>query len=222
MTYECEYCGKEYDTGQELGGHKVRMHHSEAREKLEEGLSGEDNPMYGKTMSEERRQKISESLKGNLTGDDNPMRNKETAQKLSDIMKEKAEDGEHPMQNRDVARRSAENTDWSKQAEKISGEKNPMHGRTKELNPFWKGGKSFEPYPTEFTLSLKEEIRERDNRTCQFCGITEEELDRRLDVHHIDGDKKNCSITNLVALCHSCNMKMEGFGVRPQFESAEN
>jgi len=54
-------------------------------------------------------------------------------------------------------------------------------------------------------------IFERDHHTCKHCGIT-----RMLNlivnkynfcIHHIDYNKKNCDIYNLITLCLSCNLK---------------
>jgi len=87
------------------------------------------------------------------------------------------------------------------------GDKNPMKERCGAKHFNWKGGSSFEPYSSDFNEALKEKIRNRDNRTCQLCGIKEEELNRKLDVHHIDYDKKNCNEENLISLCKSCHMK---------------
>jgi hypothetical protein len=70
-------------------------------------------------------------------------------------------------------------------------------------NPNWRGGTSFEPYPTTWTFHLREMIRERDDRTCQVCG--EKENGTRLAVHHIDYDKANISPPNLITLCRKCH-----------------
>jgi len=71
----------------------------------------------------------------------------------------------------------------------------------------WKGGISKLPYPFDFNESLKEKIRNRDNRTCQICGKIEEENSRKLDVHHIDFNKENLELDNLISLCLSCHMR---------------
>ena len=76
-----------------------------------------------------------------------------------------------------------------------------------ENNPNWNNGSSFEPYGLDFNNELKEQIRKRDNYTCQKCGKTQDELDRKLDVHHIDYDKTNNRPENLISLCGSCHMK---------------
>ncbi len=74
-------------------------------------------------------------------------------------------------------------------------------------NPNWQGGISFEPYSIEFNNKLKEQIRKRDNYTCQLCSRKQKDYDRKLAVHHIDYDKLNCKEENLVTLCQSCHIK---------------
>jgi len=75
------------------------------------------------------------------------------------------------------------------------------------LHPNWAGGISFEPHNPSFNKALKEQIRQRDNYQCQDCGILQKDLGRKLDVHHIDYDKKNDDPMNLISLCKSCHMK---------------
>ena len=38
-------------------------------------------------------------------------------------------------------------------------------------------------------------------------GKIPEEFIKKLDCHHIDYNKKNCSLNNLITLCRSCHMK---------------
>lgn len=67
-------------------------------------------------------------------------------------------------------------------------------------NPFWKGGKRKVDYAPEWNASLKSLIRSRDRYECQYpnCGMMDS---RTLDVHHIDGNKLDCSLGNLISLC---------------------
>jgi len=62
-------------------------------------------------------------------------------------------------------------------------------------------------YGAEFDSALKEKIRFKDKYKCKICGCTQVENSRQLDIHHIDYDKKNNSLMNLIALCISCHMK---------------
>jgi len=79
--------------------------------------------------------------------------------------------------------------------------------QTKELHWNWQGGKSFEPYPLGWTKTFKEQIRYRDSYKCQLCNKPEIENNRRLDVHHIDYNKNNLDLNNLISLCKSCHIK---------------
>lgn len=76
----------------------------------------------------------------------------------------------------------------------------------------WKGGIAKSPYAQDWTKTLRLAIRQRDNFTCQKCGITEEEhikkYNRVLSVNHIDYDKKNCDPKNLNTLCCYCNTQV--------------
>jgi hypothetical protein len=94
---------------------------------------------------------------------------------------------------------------------KYSKEINHKKGHPLNLNYFWQGGKSFEPYTPEFNDSLKLIIRNRDNYKCQNCGMTEEEhvtvYGTVLHVHHIDYIKTNCTEENLISTCNNCNLR---------------
>lgn len=80
-------------------------------------------------------------------------------------------------------------------------------GEKGELNIAWQGGKSFEEYPKIFNEFLKDKIRERDNLKCRLCGVPQIECIKKLNIHHIDYNKKNCNINNLISLCVSCHAK---------------
>jgi len=73
-----------------------------------------------------------------------------------------------------------------------------------DKHPNWQGGISFDPYCPKFNNSLKEQIRDRDNRICQNCDKTELENKRKLTCHHVHYDKPNC-YPDLICLCLSCN-----------------
>lgn len=76
------------------------------------------------------------------------------------------------------------------------------------LNPAWNGGVSFEPYCPRFNERLKEYIRQKFNRKCVLCGISENGV--KLSVHHVDYNKlQGCKghTWALVSLCSSCHSK---------------
>lgn len=133
----------------------------------------------GKHYSKERKSKISQTLKGHINSE-------ETRKKISQSNK-----------GRKVWNKGLNNV------QKYTPERNRKISLAligdKHFN--WKGGKSFINYPMEWTNTLKKAIRERDRYTCQICG------NEGLEVHHIDYNKKNCNIENLITLCKKCHMK---------------
>lgn len=84
-----------------------------------------------------------------------------------------------------------------------------------ENNPNWKGGKDRQGYPYIF-YTLRESIISRDNFECKNCNISDEEvrrndtLNRGLTIHHIDYDKMNNRLNNLITLCKACNSHANG------------
>ena len=73
-------------------------------------------------------------------------------------------------------------------------------------NSNWKGGIGIEPYCDAWAdKEYKEDIKNRDDSMCMNpdCWNTSETL----CLHHIDYDKKNCSPSNLITLCASCNIR---------------
>ena len=77
-------------------------------------------------------------------------------------------------------------------------------------NPNWKGGIVHEPYCEIWTdKDYKESIKERDNYMCQ--NPTCWRITKKLTIHHINYDKKNCHPWNLITLCNSCNARANGF-----------
>lgn len=71
-----------------------------------------------------------------------------------------------------------------------------------ENHIFWKGGISKEPYPFNFNDILKLYIRGMYHFRCQLCNNESD-----LVVHHIDYNKNNLKLNNLIPLCRSCHSK---------------
>ncbi len=71
-------------------------------------------------------------------------------------------------------------------------------------NSSWKGGISYEPYcPIWSDKEYKKDIKLRDGNKC--LNPTCNKRDSRLNIHHIDYNKKNCEYKNVITLCGSCN-----------------
>lgn len=83
-----------------------------------------------------------------------------------------------------------------------------------ENNPAWEGG--YDSYYGPTWRLAQRLTRERD-KVCQRCGKSPEQLGKQLDVHHIKpfrtfGRERHAeanTLSNLVALCHSCHLAWE-------------
>ena len=77
-----------------------------------------------------------------------------------------------------------------------------------ENSPTWKGGKRH--YFGNW-LKMRRLALERDNFTCQLCGVKQEDWHKELDVHHImnyrefDDKFEANKLENLICLCNKCH-----------------
>jgi hypothetical protein len=77
------------------------------------------------------------------------------------------------------------------------------HRNVRSRNANWKGGIS-----REYSQSLRPEIIKRDGERCSKCGTTE----KKLDVHHLNGNHEDNTLKNLRLLCRPCHNKTHGKG----------
>lgn len=62
---------------------------------------------------------------------------------------------------------------------------------------------------------LRRKALDRDEHTCQECGVKKSELDYDLDVHHIkpvrefDTPEQAHELSNVICLCRSCHIRLE-------------
>lgn len=178
-----------------------RKIHSEARK-------GEKSSWYGRHHSEETKKKMSEAQS---------QRSIETRRKMSEAQKGK-HCSEEARRNMSKAQKGKQHTEEAKQkiSKRFKGiplseehRKKIAEAQKGEKGYNWQGGKSFEPYDPNFNYDTKRKVLERDKYACQNCGICKGLFTKKEDlvIHHIDGDKKNSKLKNLVTLCRSCHSK---------------
>jgi len=174
-----------------LKGHKnfSKEHHSEetkrkmsiaslGKKKSKEHSKNISKGLIGRKLSKEHREKSSRNLL-------NFVKSVEGRKKMSRAQKKAWKEGKYTKERN------------QKISESESGEKHYN----------WQCGKSFESYGIEFNNKFKQGIRKRDNQVCMLCCIHREKLNRALDVHHVDYNKKSSIPENCISLCNSCHMK---------------
>jgi hypothetical protein len=68
---------------------------------------------------------------------------------------------------------------------------------------YWNGFVGESKY-TKWSKKLKIQVKERDNYICRLCKVDLHNSNQSR-IHHIDGDKNNPNIDNLILLCNSCH-----------------
>ena len=93
------------------------------------------------------------------------------------------------------------------------------HHAKGENSPFWEEG--YDRYYGANWQEKRKEARERDGYKCQDCGVSEQELEIPLHVHHINPIKNFDDVedanrlSNLVSLCQPCHNRWEGIPLKP-------
>jgi len=98
--------------------------------------------------------------------------------------------------------------------EKIAESLRAYYREHPEKHPRWRGGTFSQKRGPNWPEQSKA-ARERDQFTCQHCGMTEAELGKRMAVHHIkpfrqfESSEEANQLDNLVSLCPSCHWKAD-------------
>lgn len=166
----------------------------EVRKKISDSLKGKNHPNYGKELSKATREKISESKMGKK----NPNWKGGKVSKICPVCGEIFYVKPYVEEKRITCSREC----W---AEWFSGENHPS----------FKNWASLETYPKSWYSDLRKEVLDRDNYKCVFCGLSDLEsrllFGRSLTIHHMDGNKDNGSINNLITLCMHCHQRWHGW-----------
>lgn len=154
------------------------------REKLREiWRIKKSNPNFvhnrtGHIPSQETREKLRLANKGKVRY----IANEETKRKMSEAAKRKIFTEKH---KNNISLGLKGRIPWNK------GKEFPE--LREENSKFWKGGK------TKYR-----EILERNNIDMIHCRMCKEKIDK-LNIHHVDGNRRNNKLTNLNVLCIQCH-----------------
>lgn len=129
----------------------------------------------------------------------------ETSQRLmghgfSDETKQKMSNARKGMKLSDEHKNKISNSLYRRWA---SGEFDSIH--VGENSAHWKGGTE-KYYPKEFNKELRRRIKERDKSKCRICSKGH----KRMEVHHIDMNRNNNEMENLILLCSDCHHQVHG------------
>lgn len=210
----CFECKKSFSSNRQLAGHLSWCLYPSSKEGRGKNISISKK---GKTPifsnPKERGKNISKKLKGRIFSDEWKKKIKEAKQgsklNLSDEERNRRVEtmigNNNPSKNPEVRKKQSE-------AGKINWKRPEFrNSHTGANSATWQGGLSKFPYSLDWEESIKEAVRKRDGYCCQLCLISENSLQgnyhEKLDVHHIDYDKTNCDIDNLITLCKSCHPK---------------
>lgn len=187
---ECPDCRKTFDDGHALASHHGQVHDTDLPDGIDTSMNLSDEKW------EEIGQKISDANSGEnhwaygLTGSDHPVSgqswewSEESKQKLSESLTG------HP-----ALKQSPSEETRRKMSEANRGENHYA----------WKGGVR-EGYPKEYNR-VRDSVVQRDGEKCFLCGIPQSVA--LLDVHHVDGDRYNNELSNLLTLCRKCHRRIE-------------
>lgn len=192
---------------------KIRT--SEHQRKLNESHTG-------KKRSVESRKKMSDSAKKYWK--DHP-ENKEVASKRtteyyqidehkkqqSERLKKYMSDSEHKKRLSEKAKKLWTDNEFKQWYSKRMVFLHKLHPEwSREHNPNWKNGKSFEKYCPKFNNEFKKNIRKKFQYMCFLCNKLERSNNEKLCIHHIDYNKNsicNGKKWSFVTLCRSCHGK---------------
>ena len=170
--------------------HKGIVPSEEQRRKQSASMKANPNvgkALIGRKLSEETKRKISASRKGKP-------KSTEHRKKIGDVHRGKivSEETRKKMSDARIGKKLAEET-----------KRKMSDGRRRgENHPNWMGKDHNRIYPPEF-FRVRNLVLNRDGDQCWNPGCWG--TAKRMSVHHIDFDKNNNRLTNLIALCMSCN-----------------
>jgi cytochrome c553 len=211
-------CGREPKLGNKwINGHNKRIQEvsAETRRKLSIAGKGRPGPNKGKKTgprpawvvekiaaaqrgkphgprSDEDRRKISEGQRGKVF----------TEQRKRNISRAKLGRTSHSLETREKLRIAHTGKTLTEEHRRKIGD---AHRGEKSWR--WRGGVTNYPYPAEWRF-VKRKVHARDGRFCLVDSSHALCKSFYPDIHHIDANKENLDMKNLISLCKRCHAPM--------------
>jgi len=150
----------------------------------------------GRKFSDEWRRKIGEAHKGKIVS-------QETRLKMSNNIKGKTYEERLGKEKATMIKLKQRLAKLGKDNLSIEGRKKLSEQMKGDKNPSWAGGIAYIQYGRMFNIFLKQKVKQYYRNQCFLCGTTKKS--KRVCVHHIDYNKQNNNMNNLVLLCFSCH-----------------
>jgi hypothetical protein len=158
------------------------------------------------------KDKLKSSLMGKNTGENNPMfgrkgnRHPNYGKPLSPERRKKIGEQSRNRRHSDETKQKCGNVNRGKKFSEEHRRKISI-GVSGSNNYNWRGGISCEPYCQQWTDKEYKDwlINKRDAGKCQNSQCNGKS--KKICLHHINYDKKDCRPANLITLCISCNSK---------------
>lgn len=182
--------------------HRGKTIPPEQREKISESLMGHDVPQaVMDRMNSDDNPAYSQAFRDAVSGDNNPAKRPEVRRKISE---------NNPMKDPEVAERqhaSIRGGRWPEEArEARRGEGNPMYGVTGEDHHNWRGGPTHETaHNSRKWQEVREQVLDRDDRTCQWCGAETNRVHHWRPVRMFKDPEDAHTMDNAVTLCYKCH-----------------
>jgi hypothetical protein len=185
----------------------------ETKAKLRKPKSEEHKAKLRKPKSEEHRKRLrfvmigkvpwNKGKRGQVPWNKGKPRSEETKKKISETRRQRLAAGLIVI-TEETKRKAAESRRGRQRS--LETRQKMSLAATGERSSQWKGGISCEPYCGVWNdKDFKESIKERDEYICQNPDCWGK--CNKLCIHHINYDKKNCTPSNLITVCVSCNFR---------------
>lgn len=224
IVVRCEMCKRtrtimrcDYTNTQSYRKDKLSLCTSCAISKYSNTPRGKDSVMFGVPKSAETKRRLSKALTGKPGIWKGKKLPPEMCKKISENHADFSKEN-HPnwkpriVKTCDYCGIDYEVERWQEPRSRFCSMKCSRSYFVGENSPVWQGGKCSNIYCKLWNEELRESTRDKYGRTCFICGKTEEDNNRKLDVHHIDMNKQqgcNGNEWKLVPLCRSCHGKTQ-------------